>query len=272
MTWMYNGNSYQISPGLGKRWKSASTRTFWGELGSQFNPISESQSRIELEITNTIRSYLRSQSNWRGNPDPMRMLIERQADSRQACRADFEQFMRTPEIILNAATLGTFMYESFAARAAFRASLRTAGTAGRGLSAGSAGFQMGPPMEPRRLQQIIRAFESQGGDVAMDELTAYELTLGRQYGQTTSATSVQMVTNPSNSVVFEEFRHVGQFRRGIVDRAYLLYDPAKAIDILEVEAKGFLLRKPSAFGLTEGEIARLSQQHETHWLRFMSDQ
>lgn len=120
----------------------------------------------------------------------------------------------------------------------------------------------GKPMDPERFARMKAAFERQGGTIWQDaEAQRY---LGHRGAEAIMLNEKFIVhkPEPSASAVFEEFIHTAQFRSGKFNKYSELYGPAKARDLLEIEAAEKLIANSKAWGIPEEETRETMRRLE----------
>jgi RHS repeat-associated protein len=129
---------------------------------------------------------------------------------------------------------------------------RAFGRLGPEASGGLATTLKGPPMDAGRFARMKAAFERAGGVIDQsDEAVRYLDSRGAE-ALTFNSTTILLRPNPSASAVFEEFIHVGQFRKGLAD--------SSSVTALEIDAAERLMRNQRAWGITPSEAIETAQR------------
>ncbi len=103
-------------------------------------------------------------------------------------------------------------------------------------------------MEPGRFAKMKAAFERQGGIIDQSKDAQRYLDYKGANAITLNDKTVVMRPNPTTTEVFEEFIHVGQFRRGEI--------AGPSDKLAEIAAMEKLIRNREAYGIPNHETRR----------------
>ncbi|RYD26077.1 MAG: hypothetical protein EOP87_23340 [Verrucomicrobiaceae bacterium] len=123
--------------------------------------------------------------------------------------------------------------------------MKARGLFGTNASEGLATTVQGAPMDPAKFERMKAAFERAGGTIDQSADAVRYLDMRGAEGLTLNAETMLLRPNPSASAVFEEFIHVGQFRRGRIDSSSGL--------LMEIEAAERLINNRKAWGIPSSE-------------------
>ncbi len=116
-------------------------------------------------------------------------------------------------------------------------------------------------MDPQRFAKIKAAFERHGGIIDQSAEAQRYLDYKGANAITLNDDTVVMRTDPTTTEVFEEFIHVGQFRRGEIA------EPGDKS--AEISAMEKLIRNRKAYGIPNSEtrqtMRRLRRMRDRDW-------
>lgn len=101
------------------------------------------------------------------------------------------------------------------------------------------------PMPKKQLHRIVRAFNSKGGIMVMNEAADQYLKSKNAEGITYDSKTILLRQNPSRASVFEELIHSAQFRNNENDGS-----PESRLKC-EISAQKKLIKNAKAYKLTE---------------------
>lgn len=107
-------------------------------------------------------------------------------------------------------------------------------------------------MDPGRFAKMKAAFERQGGIIDQGAEARRLLNSRGANALTYNETTIVMRPDPTTTEVFEEFIHVGQFRRGRITQGEDVF--------AEMEALEKLIRNRKAYGIPNSETRQTIQR------------
>jgi hypothetical protein len=120
----------------------------------------------------------------------------------------------------------------------------------------------GRPIDPERFARMKAAFERQGGTIWQDAEAQRYLAQRGAEAVTLDEKFIAHRLQPTASAVFEEFIHTAQFRSGRFNKLSELHGPAKARDLLEIEAAEKLIANSRVWGIPEQETLETMRRLE----------
>ncbi|MBL4847828.1 MAG: RHS repeat-associated core domain-containing protein, partial [Planctomycetes bacterium] len=106
----------------------------------------------------------------------------------------------------------------------------------------------GKPIPPEQFAKMKAAFEKNGGTISQNADAQRYLKMRNAEGITFNKDTMLLPPNPTTSAVYEEFIHVGQFRRGMVNSSSIIQN--------EIDAAQRLIKNAGPWGIPASETAQ----------------